>query len=420
MITAPYDYVQYGFNRGFRVQTNQVDIDAWMANHPTAYFADLGDGAGWYSGSYNEAGQQLSVGYFDPQNPYPPDPAYRPYTAEELFAYQYPGRYENPNPYYYPQVRDKIRNLAVRINMSTDVADQTAMDLATEFYHAAGQYYTEATAPDIVVDNIVKRLLSRVGIVYPGMSPEQRAAADAAAGDLQNRLKASDHVGYFGLGSDFTALANIVLMAVSAGATSAAQAAAEQAAELAAEQAAEQMAAQQAAEQAVAQTAAQTAAESAVQSVGTDVFTDAFTVEAAQAAEAVTVVDPFAFDAATLTDASTATLDPLATAVDQATSMSDIPTDVSTPDFAPPEVSPLSVPNIPGLDSVWKKLLTTIITKAIVPHSTQPQKTQVPASLLTSLRPTAVAPIPLFSNDSGSVSGMLAGIALVAFLRSRK
>lgn len=115
-----------------------------------------------------------------------------PWVPDQLFNFQYGGRYANVNPYYTTQIRDVLRQASGLLGLTAEDADKAALQFATDQFHTFGQPYSEATHPALVADAIAAKLFQQAGVPYQGFTPEQYQTLNDEAGGYQQHLKEWD------------------------------------------------------------------------------------------------------------------------------------------------------------------------------------------------------------------------------------
>lgn len=98
------------------------------------------------------------------------------------------------NPYGTTGVRDSIRDLAVKLGLTSAEADEIALSKAQSDFNASGQGRSDATAVPNLADDLARAVFEKAGKgeFYKGLTPEQRNQYGDMAIQFQGRNKEAD------------------------------------------------------------------------------------------------------------------------------------------------------------------------------------------------------------------------------------
>lgn len=173
-------------NQSYFVDTNGWDaptrIDNWIEDDPNRTTAFDVSGYRWFKW-YVDSKLPEAIGRIDYNDPW---------LFDEMLALGYNlfRGGSNMNPYFNTQVRDGMRDLAVRMELPAWYADRAAMDFAESHLVNLGQYYSEATPPSLVVDDVIRRLNAlSPNWEAPTLTAAQRQTAIYNAENIQTNVK---------------------------------------------------------------------------------------------------------------------------------------------------------------------------------------------------------------------------------------
>ncbi len=64
------------------------------------------------------------------------------------------------NPYFHPEIRDAMRQVASRLGLSQEDADRAALTVAQQHFSNTGEPYSMGTHPGIIADQIAQGLFA--------------------------------------------------------------------------------------------------------------------------------------------------------------------------------------------------------------------------------------------------------------------